>query len=53
VRRPPLFAIPKASRPEHAADNARAGDLRLTKDELARIDAAFPLGSRPRELPVL
>ncbi|HEY2155679.1 MAG TPA: aldo/keto reductase, partial [Isosphaeraceae bacterium] len=35
VRRPSLFAIPKASNPEHAAENAGAGDLRLTDDELA------------------
>jgi len=53
VRRPSLFAIPKASRPEHAAENAGAGDLRLTKAELARIDEAFPLGPRPSELPTL
>jgi diketogulonate reductase-like aldo/keto reductase len=53
VRRPSLFAIPKASRPGHAEENAGAGDLRLTEDELARIDAAFPRGPRPRELPTL
>src|SRR5712692_2105424 len=53
VRRPSLFAIPKASRPEHAAENAGAGDLRLTEAELARIDEAFPLGPRPAELPTL
>ena len=53
VRRPSLFAIPKASKPEHAAENAGAGDLRLTEAELARIDEAFPLGPRPRELPML
>jgi diketogulonate reductase-like aldo/keto reductase len=53
VRRPSLFAIPKAATPEHAAENAAAGDLHLTKAELARIDEAFPLGPRPRELPTL
>jgi diketogulonate reductase-like aldo/keto reductase len=53
VRRPSLFTIPKASSPEHAADNAGAGALRLTEAELARIDAAFPLGPRPRGLPML
>jgi diketogulonate reductase-like aldo/keto reductase len=53
VRRPSVFAIPKASRPEHAAENAGAGDLRLTAAELAQIDEAFPLGPRPRRLPVL
>ncbi len=44
VRRPSLFAIPKASRGEHAVENAGAGDLRLTAAELARIDDAFPPG---------
>ena len=53
VRRPTLFAIPKASRAEHVVDNAGAGDLRLTAAELARIDDAFPRGPRPRELPML
>lgn len=53
VRRPSLFTIPKASSPEHAADNAGAGALRLTEAELARIDAAFPLSPRPGRLPML
>src|SRR6266446_2967169 len=53
VRRPSLFAIPKASSPEHAAENAGAGDLLLSEAELARISEAFPLGARPRELPTL
>ncbi len=53
VRRPSVFAIPKASSSEHAAENAGAGDLRLTEAELARIDEAFPRGPRPREPPML
>jgi diketogulonate reductase-like aldo/keto reductase len=53
VRHPCLFAIPKASSPDHAAENAGAGDLRLTDAELARIDEAFPRGPRPRQLPML
>lgn len=53
VRRPSLFTIPKASSPEHVAENAGAGDLRLTEAELAQIDKAFPLGLRPDTLPVL
>jgi diketogulonate reductase-like aldo/keto reductase len=53
VRRPSVFTIPKASNPEHAAENAGAGDLRLTEAELAQIDHAFPLGPRPRELPAV
>ena len=53
VRRPSCFTIPKASSPEHAADNAGAGALQLTEADLARIDAAFPLGLPPRRLPML
>jgi diketogulonate reductase-like aldo/keto reductase len=53
VRRPSLFTVPKASSPDHAAENAEAGDLRLTETELARIDRAFPLAPRPRRLPML
>jgi diketogulonate reductase-like aldo/keto reductase len=44
TRRSSLFAIPKAASAEHAADNAGAGDLALGDGEIARIDAAFPLG---------
>jgi diketogulonate reductase-like aldo/keto reductase len=47
------FAIPKASAPEHAAENADAGDLVLSDGEIAAIDAAFPRGPRPRSLPML
>jgi diketogulonate reductase-like aldo/keto reductase len=38
------FAIPKASRVAHVEENAGAGDLVLDAEDLARIDAAFPLG---------
>ena len=47
------FVIPKASKPEHAVENARAGDLELDADELALIDAAFQRGPRPRSLPMI
>ena len=53
VRQPSVFAIAKAAKPEHTAENAAAADLSLTARELARIDAAFPLGRRPRTLPTL
>jgi diketogulonate reductase-like aldo/keto reductase len=52
IRRPLLFAIPKASSPAHAAENAGAGHLVLTDAELARIDEVFPRGRR-RDLPTL
>ncbi|NTX06042.1 aldo/keto reductase [Myxococcus sp. CA040A] len=53
VRRPSLFAIPKASRVAHLRDNAAAVSLKLSSDELARIDAAFPKGAYSDELPVI
>lgn len=53
VRRPSVFAIPKAVAPAHIVENAAAGDLALSEEDIARLDAAFPLGRRPRELPML
>src|SRR3984885_1342826 len=53
VRCPELFTIPKASTPEHAAENAGAGDFQLSVADIARIDKAFPLGPRPARLPML
>ena len=53
TRAPSVFAIPKASTPEHAADNAAAGKLVLGSDEIAALDKAFPRGPRPRSLPML
>jgi diketogulonate reductase-like aldo/keto reductase len=53
TRDPSVFAIPKASSPEHAAENAAAGDLELRDDEIAALDKAFPRGPKPRSLPML
>jgi diketogulonate reductase-like aldo/keto reductase len=53
VRYSSLFTIPKASNPEHAAENAVAGELRLTATDMARIDEAFPRGPLRRRLPML
>ena len=53
VRHPFVFAIAKASNPEHTSENAGAGNLRLSEEEIARIDKAFPLGVPPSELPTL
>ena len=53
LRRPSVFAIPKASKPEHAAENAGSAGLELSEAELGRIDKAFPRGPRPRELPTI
>jgi diketogulonate reductase-like aldo/keto reductase len=53
VRQPSVFAIPKASDPAHAAENAGAGALELTDAEAAEIERVFPLGSLPSTLPML
>jgi diketogulonate reductase-like aldo/keto reductase len=53
TRRPSVFAIPKASNPDHAAENAAAGDLSLSNEETAALDHAFPRGPKPRGLPML
>jgi diketogulonate reductase-like aldo/keto reductase len=53
TREPNLFAIPKASTAEHAADNAAAGDLALSAEDIAALDRAFPRGPKPRSLPML
>jgi diketogulonate reductase-like aldo/keto reductase len=45
------FTIPKAADPEHVEANATAARLRLSADEEARIDAAFPV--RGKRLPYL
>ena len=53
TRRPSLLAIPKAAAPDHAAENAAAGNLALSDREIAALDQAFPRGPRPRGLPML
>jgi diketogulonate reductase-like aldo/keto reductase len=53
LQRPSVLTIPKASSPDHVAENAWAADLRLTEAELARISKAFPPGPRPLTLPML
>ncbi|HEV8673037.1 MAG TPA: aldo/keto reductase, partial [Methylomirabilota bacterium] len=41
TRRPALFTIPKASRPDHVRENAAALDFALTEADLRAIGAAF------------
>ncbi|VIO69994.1 aldo/keto reductase [Bradyrhizobium ivorense] len=53
TRAPSVLAIPKASSAEHAAENAAAGDLKLSDSEIAALDKAFPRGPKPRSLPML
>jgi diketogulonate reductase-like aldo/keto reductase len=53
TRRPLVFAIPKASSVAHAAENAGAGSVTLSDDEIAMLERAFPLGPEPDSLPML
>jgi len=53
LRWPPMFAIPKASKPKHVKDNAKAATLQLSEDEIYRIDKAFQRGPKPKELPTI
>jgi diketogulonate reductase-like aldo/keto reductase len=48
-----MFAIPKASKPKHVEDNAKAANLRLSEEALSLIDKAFPRGPKPKELPTI
>jgi diketogulonate reductase-like aldo/keto reductase len=42
TRDPDVFAIPKASSPEHVRENSGGAGWELTPQEIAQIDAAFP-----------
>ncbi len=53
TRRASVFAIPKAGTQAHVEDNAGARGLKLSEDDIARIDAAFPRGRKPSSLPML
>jgi diketogulonate reductase-like aldo/keto reductase len=53
TRDPIAFTIPKASSIAHVEENAGAGDLRLDDDDVALIDAAFPVRKRRGGLPTL
>lgn len=37
-----IIAIPKASTEEHVKENAHAGEIQLSKEQLDRLDTAFP-----------
>ena len=53
LRYPNMFVIPKAASVAHVEENAAAGDLALAREEIARIEAAFPLGRKLGSLPML
>jgi diketogulonate reductase-like aldo/keto reductase len=53
TRRRSVLTIPKAASVPHVEENAVALNFSLTPEEIARIEAAFPLGRKPRTLPML
>jgi diketogulonate reductase-like aldo/keto reductase len=53
LRHREVFVIPKASDIAHLTENAGAMSLELSDSDIAAIDAAFPLGKKPRELPMI
>jgi diketogulonate reductase-like aldo/keto reductase len=53
LRNPEVFVIPKASDMAHVEENAGACAVKLSDADLAKIDAAFPLGKAPRALPMI
>jgi len=48
-----VIAIPKASRQEHVRQNAAALDIKLTPEDLADLDRAFPPPTRKRGLEMI
>jgi diketogulonate reductase-like aldo/keto reductase len=50
LRRDSVCAIPKASKPAHVRENRAALDLRLSADDLAELDRAFPPPTRKQPL---
>jgi diketogulonate reductase-like aldo/keto reductase len=53
TRRASVFAIPKAARLAHVEENAEAGGIKLSDADIARLEEAFPLGVKPRSLPMI
>ena len=47
-----VFAVPKASSPDHVRENAGALDIRLDADDLKLLDDEFPPPRGPEPLPL-
>lgn len=50
TRQPGVFTIPKAARPEHVRENAGAFGWKLSDEDVAAIDRAFPKPDRDTQL---
>ena len=53
LRESQMIAIPKSSNQTHVRDNARAADVKLTKQDLADLDKEFPPAKSKKPLPTL
>ncbi|MEW6778280.1 MAG: aldo/keto reductase [Bdellovibrionota bacterium] len=53
VREANVFTIPKTAHAGRAIENAKAGDIALSGEEIDRIDAAFPKGKPRPGIPYL
>ena len=54
TRHPSTFTIPKAGRPEHVRENGGGvGDWKLTENDFAAIDRAFPAPRRDKPLEMI
>lgn len=53
LRQPGVIAIPKASTPGHVQQNRAALDLKLTAEDLAQLDRAFPPPHGPEPLQMI
>lgn len=47
VREENVFTIPKAAREQHVGENAGAGELRLSEEDIQQIDTVFPAPKNP------
>ena len=53
LRESDVITIPRSGRPEHVGENREALDLRLTAEDLAALDRAFPPPAGPRPLEMI
>lgn len=53
TREEPLFTIPKAEKVEHVEENAGGADWELSRDDLERIEEAFPAPEQVHGVPML
>ncbi len=53
IRNEGIVTIPKASDPRHVRENARAADIRLSEEDLAELDRAYPAPTRDVPLEML